>query len=306
MPRYPDPISMGKSMLGPQTRRDFLKRLVGAAASAAMPKLPEAPAAVPAAPAVKFVEDPRIMSGFSGLSTFGKSKGHGHANFWIEGDFPETDGLDAGQVRSLIKRRFNLNPDEPDKLPWSLTEGVPHWSDDPEGRIGYHEYNAITRKWHPVVAIPNKERGISIRYLEPGSAIPENALSGNPDSIATSPWSDPEFLDGNHVFDSPGEMSNHLMDDWRHLRSYEFEKKGPNKDDLARDPELRRDYLRSAAERGIAHGTRFEPLAGLTASREVPLPIEQPRQPHMSKARKAAAAAPFLAVPLLAPREEKE
>ena len=296
MPRYPDP----KSMLGPQTRRDFLKRLIGAAASAAVPKLPEVPAAKAVEAVSPYVTDPETLKAFRGIRSFAIRPGDPE-RAWNQFEFDDyRDAESFASGADLRKYLQSLRLDD------ALRTATPAKFDpDVESNIGHFEWNTKTGQWHPVVAL-RKEGGdprlgykTEWKYLHPGHQPPENTLDWDY-------WSDIHAgIPESQAFISSDEFANQMLTDWRRHKVWEMGEKGPDSKELGEDPELRNQYLRSMSIQGRAPGGRFDPLSGLTASREVELPIDQPRQPVMSKFRKAAAAAPFLAVPLLAPREEE-
>lgn len=296
--------TIGGSLLGPQTRRDFLKRLVGAAVSAAVPKLPEKAMAdglppigiedIVHAPHDPFVTDPAVIKGFvSGARTYGVG-GKNFNHFWVDEPKEVESFRSGGHLRDWLK-----SADLGTAMRTPTPAVARHLGDGTY--IPAFEWNSVTKKWHPMVAMPNKDGSEAWKYLKPGEEAP-------PGGMNWEYWYDrfgPEHQLETEIFDSPDQFSEQMLSDWRRHKVWEMQDKGPDSKELAEDPELRKDYLRYMSAERRAPGGRFDPLAGLTASREVELPIDQPRQPAMSKVRRAAAAAPFLAVPLLAPREEE-
>ena len=314
MPRYPDPASLSASLLGPQNRRDFLKRLVGAAASAAMPKVPGtsvAPAAaVPSAglnPAD--ILPPAFAEGFDIPVMGGQvvSMG-GKPVMWNAPELYHMTKPEMLRVKAMLERANASLP--------ALSGDQPLF------------YNHLTNQWHEMAGEGSIAEYLSphyghasptastwaTRWLKAGRTAPpghtalehspylkedfeESLWYGNPLTQPAGYWTQR----GDGLTTDRRGLLHDIERDWAKERdNYLRARMGDTGGDARKidDPDLLSDFE-------LAPGTRFEPLAGLTASREVPLPLEQPRQPYMSKARKAAAAAPFLAVPLLAPREEE-
>jgi hypothetical protein len=295
-------------------RREFLRRSTGAAAAAAMPKwLAAAEAAAPAAKAVQFVDDPKMLTGFTGLSTYGVDPGNKYSMpFWFEGDWPDSHSMSGPEIRGWLKRNLGVNPHSPSDLPYSLSQGVPRnpatpeANVDPNWNIGHYAWNKYTRQWHPVVALPTDRPNVTqIRYLEPGSAVPDNALDWQY-------WVDhaPNPHDGmEQFFKTPAGLAEDLLSDWRKGRMWEFKEKGLDRKELSQDPELAKQYVEHAKRKGLAPGGRYEQSVDLAPPsprrREFDLPLDlsvQPDEPPVTRSnfRKYGPWAPALLAPAAA------
>ena len=288
----------------PMNRRDFLKSLGGMAASAALPKIPDfTPAApgLPAAPVPEFVTDPSVIYGFGeGIhSTGGK-----YANVWLDGYDPEVESMSGNVLREFLKQ---LNLDKAGR-----TTPEPH----PSGKVGHYAWNRTTEQWHPVVKMPGKMEGtFKTRYLEPGSAIPENAFPVDYDT----PWEHmitPEFEGTTEMFQSPADWGKQLTEEWHRHKAWEFSQKGPDKSEM-QDPEYRDRYIKHATENRLAPGGRPETPKTLmdsglpTGNVAIPGADDAGSLPTMigrlRKARKPAATGIMSLAPLLlAPQGEEQ
>jgi len=240
MPRPPSGVPLSPQI----NRRQFMKTLLGTAASAAMPGLPkilDAAPGLPAAEVPEFVTDPKMLSGFSqGLTTQGGKFGQ----VWVDGDWPEIEGMSGKGLDNFIKR-MGL-----DRASETLPAHI-HESD----KVGAYTWNKYTRQWHPTVAFPGQRpNSYSYRYLEPNSPIPENALPFDPDGA----WGQMPYLNQEYdMFDSPADFGKQLLSDWRYHKEWEFRQDGPDKKEM-HDPEYRDRYIRHATENRLAPGGRPE------------------------------------------------
>lgn len=276
-------------------RREFLRSVGGAAASAAVPKLPgiEAPAA---GAAVKFVDDPKMIHGFrDGLSSFGDM---GYGGYWVDADYPEMEGLSHKQATAVIRR---LNLERAAQAPQPLQEARP------EG-VSHYAWNRYSQQWHPAVRLPTDRPNVTrLRYLEPDSAIPPEALSPESFGDLAERWQGMEMGDTD-FFQTPEAFGQHLMEDWRRHKLWDMRERGPSKEDLSQDPELLERYAQQAKRDGIAPGGRFEQQPPLDLAprsprtREFDLPLDPsvtPQEPQVNRQNFRRYLAPALLAPAL-------
>lgn len=288
---------------GPQpqmNRRDFLRSVGGAVASAAVPKLPGVEAVPVAAATPEFVTDPKMLHGFrDGLSSFGDL-----SQYWVNADYPEMEGLSHAAAASLI-RRMGLEKAGRAAIP--LTEALP-------GQVGHYAWNRYSQQWHPVVALPGDRPNVTkIRYLEPGSAIPKDALGRDYWADKFGPYEG--FRESTEFFDSPEEFGKSLMEDWRLHKLSDMRETGPDKRDIAQDPELRERYVQQAQRMGVAPGGRFEQQAPLDLAPRSPrrgefeLPLDPsvpPQDPPVTRQNYRRYLAPALLAPALTEPSETD
>lgn len=279
-------------------RREFLRSVGGAAATAAIPKLPGSPAISAAAPVPEFVTDPKMLTGFrDGLSSFGDL-----SQYWVHADYPEMEGLSHKAATNLVRR---LGLERAGQAPIPLTEARP------EG-VSHYAWNRYSQQWHPVVRMPSGRPNVTqLRYLEPGSAVPAEALSPESMGDLAEMWEGMRMGD-TEFFDTPEAFGKYLMEDWRKSKLWDMRRKGPDKQDMSQDPELRERYVQQAQRTGIAPGGRFEQQDPLDLSprsprtREFDLPLDPsiaPQEPQVNRQNFRRYLAPALMAPATSPAD---
>lgn len=299
MPRIP---FLSDALLGPQNRREFLKRVTGAAASAALPKLPGVPAdaspgVLPAAglnPAD--ILPPAFENGFHipGVGGLLVSM-DGKPVVWGENELMHMTKQQMLRTKAILGRANSALPVASGDQPLFYNHMTNQWHE----MAGESNINAIPESWRTRWLKAGRTAPPGHRALEHSGHLKEDF---DESLWAGEPLTQPAgvLTQGGRVTDKRG-LLHDIEKDWARERGGYLRNAIEQEGGDARkvDADVLQDF-------GLTPGGRFNPLEGLNPSREVELPIEQPRQPYMSKVRKAAAAAPFLAVPLLAPREDEE
>lgn len=230
--------------LSPQiTRRDFMKTLLGAAASAAVPGVPlntsliQMPGAAKAQP--QFITDPKIIQGFSGgMKTMG---GEG-ARVWLDDShWYETDGMQTDWIKEGL-RQMHLD-EATAKIPRQMVENS-----------GPYEWNYVTKQWHPVARFKPNPNIIQSKYLQPGSPIPEDSVS------MFDGWGSSDASEWEHAtefYRDPLEFGQQMMDAHYREKMWEAQRKGPDKEEM-KDPEYRDKYIEHATKNRLAPGGKPE------------------------------------------------